>query len=1534
MPTNSRNEAAPSSARHSGSNNIGPTSEPIATPNRAPGGGSGSGSGKGSGEGSGSSDEPHIFEVTFPPTGPLGITFEWAVDRTAVVRPALPPTSQTLDDDEDDTSRRQASQDSAGILGSPSVGYEGEEPPDVAVVTPRATVLGSSTLPPIRSSPSSAPKENDARPADAPSAPVPIPHALRIQRFPLLPPHETTSPRLARARGTTIETGHDKVPHSGEHQPLAATGGSGEELLRDRLGLPSGRRLSQERDRTKSGLPATDTSNGVVNGSLLDNSHSMPVVTNLNGTTKGTAERQGGAEAFGPAAGREILRPGDILVEVNGMPVAGAAARDAGIVSFKDAVGVVAAATAARSPTPEANGQLDAAARQRPRVLKFRREGRGQQPSSASVSLLLPSPRDSSKGGWVNGISGGGSAGSRSPSGTVMEQDTTGSSSRSARGLDSKIDNPADPSESMSSSSRSSMSPLHPVLQVKGVSQVPHMAAGDPGDKDTAGGWILQKDRGEIPLASSRSRASGASSTDMDGFSALSSLRSRSSATSKGSESSFKSRATSKTGGVPRSRKRGGKERQAVGRSGVFQATSTAERIKAEARRGEALLEPLVCPRQQLLKNILETSATLQPLAVRLTNLSYWYQQRRLLGGARHMHRGAVFDPRTKRWEASVYMLGDRPSDGKLVPVLTPIKSVGTTVSTKGQALALAAKSAKERDANPGAIRGPKPPGMTQLTMLQTHMSILVVSDAFTGLSHADRLALVFTTLHNELAASAHPPHSLPDRSTNAFSSPLLSSNTPPSSLLSPATKAKKTATALTPDSVEGGRRDPSVADEADDHSNARSSASVQSPEYHDESNRAGAGRPHGVAVGTGESSERVVAAGGERQAGEEEGSNCGGGREEGGRNDVSNGGRLPVGTASPSSVHPVVPTGDINSREERRKDSDRRQRRRHRFIRGNVKASFVGPNVEGLPVWGALDAIAGSSLLVDCRTPAQWRAETYPPTEQERWGPARSGHRTLANHPRVKEGAVRSTMERIIAESKVLREAAPKFEHFDRFGESNGDADQAKGNLPPPKKNEGESHGAGHQPNTNPSVAAPAATKAGRTHPHFFHGLGPNARKLFMELYTENRSRLLAPISRRSADVVGPVASSGRHLSAAPAPPDGTSLPSPTTARNGSQLSISRQQQQQQQQHEKTPPREERKSPRSVSGSFAAVGGGGGGGASAADTVRHAAGAFAASGPPPDLDAGVLDRYGVLLGRLVEAATRIQRVRRLGGLPRAARRLRRRQRAVLAVQRVFRGHLGRRYASMWKVVAVLAATRLSAGWRRFSAQRKFFAFRARARAGAIGLQALFRGHVARRYAAWVAAHYFAARNIQRGGRGFTARQVVPRCHARRKRATRAFELCGLPAILLIQRSIRGFLVRKAYKRRFQEAVRVKVIVPSAGVLQKCWRGKKGREEGALRRRMCAAAIEIQRHVKGFSKRMWWARVLFCRLEHSMATRIAAVGRGYIDRELVKARRAQRHFLHTITPACVLIQSQWRGYTRRRDLATHKQRWLAALFIQ
>lgn len=51
--------------------------------------------------------------------------------------------------------------------------------------------------------------------------------------------------------------------------------------------------------------------------------------------------------------------------------------------------------------------------------------------------------------------------------------------------------------------------------------------------------------------------------------------------------------------------------------------------------------------------------------------------------------------------------------------------------------------------------------------------------------------------------------------------------------------------------------------------------------------------------------------------------------------------------------------------------------------VRGSVKASFVGANIWALPVWGGLYSIAGTSLLVECRTPAQWQARRFLPTEQ-----------------------------------------------------------------------------------------------------------------------------------------------------------------------------------------------------------------------------------------------------------------------------------------------------------------------------------------------------------------------------------------------------------------------------------------------------------------------------------------------------------------------------------------------------------------------
>lgn len=223
----------------------------------------------------------------------------------------------------------------------------------------------------------------------------------------------------------------------------------------------------------------------------------------------------------------------------------------------------------------------------------------------------------------------------------------------------------------------------------------------------------------------------------------------------------------------------------------------------------------------------------------------------------------------------------------------------------------------------------------------------------------------------------------------------------------------------------------------------------------------------------------------------------------------------------------------------------------------------------------------------------------------------------------------------------------------------------------------------------------------SGRTYPHFFYGLGPNARKLLMETYAENRSRLhvrsgIGSVVTNNDDLVTLVAAI-----ALAAPSDGTSLPTATPVRPAAGS-------------ESYPIPSPGTSPRPI-GSVTAGG--------AHNNVRHAASAFAAAGSPPDLDANILDRHGVLLARVAEAALRIQRLRRLRALPRAARRLRRRQRAALALQRCFRGSLGRRYADCWKIVSRLAVTRISARWRMFVCRRSFLVLRPVARRGATVMQ-------------------------------------------------------------------------------------------------------------------------------------------------------------------------------------------------------------------
>lgn len=292
-----------------------------------------------------------------------------------------------------------------------------------------------------------------------------------------------------------------------------------------------------------------------------------------------TTEPPGGVERFGPVAGRDVLRAGDVLVAVNGNPVAGPAARDAGITCFEDVVGVVAAAT-----TTNAQAQsTERPQRQRPRVFHFRRESRQQRSCSPAVVASTSPPRNvPSKGGLVKGMSGSEPASRSSSSGAAAERDTTNLVAASDVGVDAA---PGAGAGAAPPPPKASWSTLYPVLKLKGWGRAHGLAAGGrTAGNDVQGTSRENAGTGFSARLSSRLRGSDARSVDMDNFSAQFSSRSRVSASSRGSDASFKSNVSSKAGGALRGRKRGRERKGRAGGSSVVSASSAAVRIKAEAK--------------------------------------------------------------------------------------------------------------------------------------------------------------------------------------------------------------------------------------------------------------------------------------------------------------------------------------------------------------------------------------------------------------------------------------------------------------------------------------------------------------------------------------------------------------------------------------------------------------------------------------------------------------------------------------------------------------------------------------------------------------------------------------------------------------------------------------------------------------------------------------------------------------------------------------------------------------------------------------
>lgn len=346
-----------------------------------------------------------------------------------------------------------------------------------------------------------------------------MPHALRIQSFPQLPGESDHRPCGRSSAAPTSGTQSPDVRADDVRQRSHAF------IVADGVSADVGERrptdLSDE--ESTAGEPSVTAFNQAATWEPTSTTAAATAVA-AAAATAATAAAGAALDSSrtGLAAARDVLRIGDILVEVNGNPVAGPAARCAGITTFQDAVKVVA--DAATDAVPRTG------AAERGRLFTFKRVmwPASSLPPPTAPLLLLPPAVLTLKGKVI----GEGSEGLENNS----QQSVPSVPGESGPGNEAT-------SGATPRASKSRVQPRVPQLQGLTRSSGSERMAGGSGRRVSS---ALGSSRMMSPLGSDRS---------LGGFSAV--------------------------GG--RNRKEGSRSR-ARGDASVFSASSAAERLKADAR--------------------------------------------------------------------------------------------------------------------------------------------------------------------------------------------------------------------------------------------------------------------------------------------------------------------------------------------------------------------------------------------------------------------------------------------------------------------------------------------------------------------------------------------------------------------------------------------------------------------------------------------------------------------------------------------------------------------------------------------------------------------------------------------------------------------------------------------------------------------------------------------------------------------------------------------------------------------------------------
>jgi len=291
------------------------------------------------------------------------------------------------------------------------------------------------------------------------------------------------------------------------------------------------------------------------------------------------------------------------------------------------------------------------------------------------------------------------------------------------------------------------------------------------------------------------------------------------------------------------------------------------------------------------------------------------------------------------------------------------------------------------------------------------------------------------------------------------------------------------------------------------------------------------------------------------------------------------------------------------------------------------------------------------------------------------------------------------------------------------------------------------------------------------------------------------------------------------------------------------------------------------------------------------------------------DTEHAMMEEVNIANLRQERAAIRLQRIRRMYVWHRAVKRTWWRNYSVLHIQRLIRGHFARQYVKLYKSLRPRAAVRIQRCFR-CSQSRVFLRIWQYMvyKLTRIVLPKIKR-FIRNCFLSWLARRAVFAVRIQKIVRGF-----VGRARYYKKVGQLYYQDIFPPAALKIQKIIRGFLGRRKAHLHVEVVLRRYIDIPAAVRLQRIYRGRLAKLVLEKLKVRAAAVLTIQHCVRAYVHRVW-ARAVYVELcRKRAATLIQKRYRGTLDRQLYKMKYHVHWYNNIYIPSIILVQSAARRF--------------------